>query len=105
MTTEMILSIFLGIGLAASSGFRVFVPLFALSCAAHFNIISLDDSWQWVGSTPALIILGVASIAESISYLIPLVDNMLDTVAVPLAGIAGTLVMASPLTDMSPAMT
>ena len=31
MTTEMILSIFLGIGLAASSGFRVFVPLFALS--------------------------------------------------------------------------
>ena len=105
MTTEMILSIFLGIGLAASSGFRVFVPLFALSCAAHFNIISLDDSWQWVGSTPALIILGVASIAESISYLIPLVDNMLDTVAVPLAGIAGTLAMASTLTDMSPAMT
>lgn len=105
MTTEMILSIFLGIGLAASSGFRVFVPLFALSCAAYFHIISLNDSWQWVGSTPALIILGVASIAESISYLIPLVDNMLDTVAVPLAGIAGTLVMASTLTDMSPAMT
>ena len=105
MTTEMILSIFLGIGLAASSGFRVFVPLFALSCAAYFHIISLNDSWQWVGSTPALIILGVASIAESISYLIPLVDHLLDTVAVPLAGIAGTLVMASTLTDMSPAMT
>lgn len=105
MTTEMILSIFLGIGLAASTGFRVFVPLFALSCAAYFHIISLNDSWQWVGSTPALIILGVASIAESISYLIPLVDHVLDTVAVPLAGIAGTLVMASTLTDMSPAMT
>lgn len=105
MTTEMILSIFLGIGLAASSGFRVFVPLFALSCAAYFHIIPLNDSWQWVASTPALIILGVASIAESISYLIPLVDHLLDTVAVPLAGIAGTLVMASTLTDMSPAMT
>ena len=46
MTTEMILSIFLGIGLAASSGFRVFVPLFALSCAAYFHIIPLNDSWQ-----------------------------------------------------------
>ncbi|MFZ8480563.1 DUF4126 domain-containing protein, partial [Staphylococcus aureus] len=35
----------------------------------------------------------------------PLVDHLLDTVAIPLAGIAGTLVMASTLTDMSPAMT
>jgi hypothetical protein len=29
MTMEMILSIFIGIGLAASAGFRVFSPLFA----------------------------------------------------------------------------
>lgn len=105
MTTDMILSVFLGIGLAASTGFRVFVPLFALSCAAYFHIIPLNDSWQWVASTPALIILGVASIAESMSYLIPLIDHILDTIAVPLAGVAGTLVMASTLTDMSPAMT
>lgn len=105
MTTEMILSVFLGIGLAASTGFRVFVPLFALSCAAYFHIIPLNDSWQWVASTPALVILGVASIAESVSYLIPFVDHILDTIAVPLAGIAGTMVMASTLTDMSPAMT
>lgn len=105
MTTDMILSVFLGIGLAASTGFRVFVPLFALSCAAYFHIIPLNDSWQWVASTPALVILGVASIAESMSYLIPFVDHVLDTLAVPLAGVAGTLVMASTLTDMSPAMT
>lgn len=105
MTTQMILSILLGIGLAASSGFRVFVPLFALSCAAYFGVTPLKDSWQWVGSTPALVILAVASIVESISYLVPLVDNLLDTIAVPLAGIAGTLIMASTLTDMDPALT
>ncbi|MGL5252512.1 MAG: DUF4126 domain-containing protein, partial [Moraxella sp.] len=105
MTTEMILSIFLGIGLAASSGFRVFVPLFALSCAAYFGVLPLNESWQWVASTPALIILGVASIVESSSYLVPYVDHVLDTIAVPLAGVAGTMVMASTLSDMSPALT
>ena len=105
MTTEMILSIFLGIGLAASSGFRVFVPLFALSCAAYFGVLPLNESWQWVASTPALIILGVASIVESISYLVPYVDHVLDTISVPLAGVAGTMVMASTLSDMSPALT
>lgn len=102
---EMLVSIFLGIGLAASSGFRVFVPLFALSCASYFGMIPLNNSWAWVGSTPALVILGVASIVESVSYLVPYIDHALDTIAVPLAGIAGTLVMASTLSDMSPAMT
>lgn len=102
---EMLVSIFLGIGLAASSGFRVFVPLFALSCASYFGMIPLNNSWGWVGSTPALVILGVASIVESVSYLVPYIDHVLDTIAVPLAGIAGTLVMASTLSDMSPAMT
>lgn len=102
---EMLVSIFLGIGLAASSGFRVFVPLFALSCASYFGIIPLNETWAWVGSTPALVILGVASIVESVSYLVPYIDHLLDTIAVPLAGIAGTLVMASTLTDISPAMT
>lgn len=102
---EMLASIFLGVGLAASSGFRVFVPLFALSCASYFGMIPLNETWAWVGSTPALVILGVASIIESVSYLVPYIDHLLDTIAVPLAGIAGTLVMASTLTNMSPAMT
>lgn len=105
MSIELLMSVFLGVGLAASAGFRVFVPLFALSCASYFGIIPLNETWQWVGSVPALVILGVASIIESISYLVPYVDHLLDTVAIPLAGIAGTLLMASTLADMNPAMT
>lgn len=105
MTIEMMMSICLGVGLAASSGFRVFVPLFGMSLASYFGILPLGENWQWLGSTTALVILAVASIAESLSYLIPFVDNLLDTIAVPLAGVAGTVVMAGSLTDMSPAMT
>ncbi|MDO5651626.1 MAG: DUF4126 domain-containing protein [Moraxella sp.] len=105
MNAELIWSLCLGIGLAASSGFRVFVPLFALSIASYFGIVPLGESWAWLGSTSALVILGVASIAESLSYLVPFVDNLLDSIAVPLAGVAGTLVMASSLAELSPAMT
>lgn len=105
MTFDVILGICLGVGLAASTGFRVFVPLFAMSLAAYFGILPLGENWQWLGSMTALVILGVASAVESVSYLVPVVDNLLDTIAVPLAGVAGTIVMASSLTDLSPAVT
>jgi len=101
--SSTIMSFFLGIGLAASAGFRVFLPLFALSLGAHFgqDIINLNETWQWVGSWPAIITLGIAMVAEIIAYYIPVVDNFLDTIAIPLAAIAGTLLMASTLLDMN----
>ncbi|MFV2029234.1 DUF4126 domain-containing protein [Neisseria sp. S1] len=105
MTFTTIISIALGIGLAASSGFRVFLPLFALSLSAYFGLWPVNENWQWLASTPALIILGVATIAEIAAYLIPFIDNLLDTLAVPLAGLAGTAVMASTTADLSPAVT
>lgn len=105
MTTETIISIFLGIGLAASVGFRVFLPLFALSLASYFNVWELNESWQWIGSITALVILGVATLVEIFAYYIPFVDNLLDTVAIPLAAIAGTAVMVSTIADLSPEIT
>ena len=105
MTVETIISIFLGIGLAASVGFRVFVPLLALSLASYFDILELNESWQWIGSTTALIALGIATIVEIFTYYIPYVDNLLDTIAVPLAAIAGTAVMLSTVADLSPLVT
>ena len=105
MANQTILSLFLGVGLAASVGFRVFLPLFALSLASYFNICELNASWEWIGSTVALITLGVATCVEIIAYYIPVVDNALDTIAVPLATIAGTAVMVSTVADLSPVIT
>lgn len=97
-----LMSFFLGIGLAASAGFRIFLPLFALSLGAHFggDLLNLNESWEWVGSWPAMITLGIATLVEIIAYYIPVVDNLLDTIAVPLAAIAGTVLMGSTLLDM-----
>ncbi|MCB9202768.1 MAG: DUF4126 domain-containing protein [Flavobacteriales bacterium] len=105
---DSILSIFLGIGLAAAAGFRVFVPLFIVSLATHFgfgNYLDESPTWSWLGNTPTLIALGMAMFLEITAYFIPYVDNLLDTIAIPLAGIAGTFLMASQMMEFSPLFT
>lgn len=105
MSVETVLSIFLGVGLAASVGFRVFLPLFALSLAAYNGIWDLNDNWEWIGSLSAVITLGVATLVELFAYFIPWVDNLLDSVAIPLAALAGTAVMVSTVAGLDPVVT
>ncbi|MFK5973544.1 MAG: DUF4126 domain-containing protein [Flavobacteriaceae bacterium] len=105
MTSETVISIFLGVGLAASVGFRVFLPLFALSLASYFDIWNLNDSWEWIGSLAAVMTLGVATAVEIFAYFIPYIDNLLDSFAIPLAAIAGTAVMVSTVIDLDPVVT
>lgn len=97
MNTEIITAVALGIGLAASAGFRVFIPMLVASVAAHFNIIPLSDSFSWLGSWPAMITFGAATVVEVLAYYIPFVDNLLDTITTPMAVGAGTLLMTSVL--------
>ena len=105
MTIETIISVCLGVGLAASVGFRVFLSLFALSLASYFSVWELNESWQWIGGLTALITLGVATLVEIFAYYIPYVDNLLDSISVPLAAFAGTVVMLSTVIDLSPVIT
>lgn len=93
MNAEIITAIALGIGLSASAGFRVFVPMLVASVAAYFNIIPLSESFAWLGTLPAMISFGVATVVEVLAYYIPFVDNFLDTITTPLSVLAGTLLM------------
>ena len=104
-TFNIIISIFLGIGLAAAVGFRVFLPLLVLSLAGFYDLIPLNESWQWVGSLTVVITMGVATLIEIFGYYIPWLDNLLDTIALPLATLAGTAVMVATVTDLSPVVT
>lgn len=99
---EIIISVCLGIGLSASAGFRIFVPLLLLSIAGYFEWIPLNEDWHWAGSITAIIVLAAASMFELVAYLIPYVDNLLDTISIPLATVAGTLVMFTVLGDVDP---
>ncbi|GHC63649.1 DUF4126 domain-containing protein [Ulvibacter litoralis] len=102
---EILFSVFLGVGLAAAAGFRVFLPLLVLSLAGFYDVIPLNESWEWAGSLTAVITLGVATLVEIFGYFIPWFDNALDTIAVPLAAVAGTAVMMATVSDLSPLVT
>lgn len=99
---DTVFSIALGIGLAAATGFRVFVPLLVAGVAARVGVIPLADSFEWLQSTPALIALGTAATLETVAFYIPGVDHLLDVIAGPLAVVAGVLASASVMVEMPP---
>jgi hypothetical protein len=99
---ETILSLCVGVGLSAACGFRVFVPLLVMSVASYSGHLSLAPGFQWIGSEAALAAFALATVLEIGGYYIPWVDNFLDSVATPAAVVAGTVVTASMVTDVSP---
>ncbi len=98
----IVLSVLLGISLSAASGFRVFVPFLFVSIASKAGFIQLSDGFSWMASTPALILFLIAVFVEILAYYIPFVDNALDTISMPVAVIAGTVLSATVITDMAP---
>lgn len=97
MEKEIITAIALGIGLSASTGFRVFLPLLVAGIAARLGFLPLTESFSWLSGNTSLISLGVATIVEIGAYYIPFIDNLLDSISTPLAVGAGTLITASVL--------
>ena len=96
------LSIALGVGLAAATGFRLFLPLLVLSAAAWTGHVNLNESFAWLGTPAAVIMLGTAAVVEIAAFYIPGVDNLLDALATPGAVVAGTIASAAVMTDVPP---
>ena len=90
VTPESLLGIGVGLALAAAAGFRVFVPLLVLSLAARTGWIELSPSFAWLATTSASVALGTAMVLEIAAYYVPFFDNMLDTLAAPVAVLAAS---------------
>lgn len=115
---EVALSVAAGIGLSAACGFRIFLPFTIMSAAALYGglgpgegsalgsltAFELSERFAWVGTLPALILFGTATLIEIGAYYIPWLDNLLDTIATPAAVIAGALASAAVLGDLPPAV-
>lgn len=95
-----VLSAFIGIGLAAATGFRVFLPMFAVSLASYLNWIPMNENFEWLSGLPTLITTGIATVAEILAYYIPLIDHLLDTISIPMATVAGSVLFASQFADL-----
>jgi hypothetical protein len=99
---ETLMSVAIGTGLSAACGFRVFLPLLALSIAANTSYLRLSYGFEWIGTIPALIAFASATLLEVLAYYIPWVDHLLDLLATPTAIVAGIIASASVMTNLPP---
>jgi len=100
--SETLLGITVGIGLSAACGFRVFVPLLVINLATITGHLHLAPGFEWIGSDYATIAFGTATLFEILAYYIPWLDHILDLITSPAAIIAGMVVTASMVMDISP---
>ena len=99
---EAFLGLLVGLGLSAACGFRVFVPLLALSIASLSGHVHLASPFAWIGTYPAAVAFATATAFEIAGYYIPVLDHFLDTITTPAAIVAGTIITASFAMDLSP---
>ena len=101
---EVVIALCLGVTLSAACGFRVFVPPLALSLAAMYGHFPLSEGFAWIGTTEAAIAFAIATLLEVLAYYIPLIDNLLDTIQVPVAVGVGTVITAATLGHTDPVL-
>jgi Domain of unknown function (DUF4126) len=102
VSVHSLIGIAIGIGLAAATGFRVFLPFLIAGLAARWGVLPLADGFQWLTGTPTLVAMGTASVLEVAAYYIPGVDHVLDLLASPAAVLAGVIASASVMADIPP---
>lgn len=99
-----ILPALLGLGLAASTGLKTFVPLLVMAVAARFHLFGLElaGPFAWLGSTAAVAALAVATAVELAADKIPLVDHALSLFGTLARPAAGALVAAAAFSNLDP---
>jgi hypothetical protein len=99
---DAVIVILLGIGLAASCGFRIFAPMLVVSAATNAGYLDVAQGFEWLGSWPALLAFAVAAVVEIGAFYVPWLDNALDTIASPIAMIAGAVLFAAVAVEIDP---
>jgi hypothetical protein len=99
---EPAVAVLVGIGLAASCGFRVFVPLLVTSAAANAGYLDVAENLRWLATPTALVAFAAAAVVETGAYYVPWLDNALDVIASPLAAVAGAILFAASVAGFDP---
>lgn len=99
---HLVSQIALGISLSACAGLRAFLPLLVMGIFQRLGYIQVNPAFQWIGSTPSLVIFGTATFAEILGDKLPVVDNALDTMETFVKPVVGTILFATAIVKMSP---
>ncbi len=92
----------MGLSLAACAGLRAFLPLFAVGLAGRLDWIPLTSHFDWLESTPSLIVFGAAVLAELAADKAPWFDNLLDVAQTFVKPAAGVVAAAAVLHELTP---
>jgi len=87
----------LAIALAAAAGLRAWLPLLVAGVLSKLGVAALGASFSWLGSWPALGLLGGATLLEVAGDKIPVIDHVLDAVGTFIRPLTGTLAAAAAL--------
>ena len=104
--TGLLLALCLGLGLAAATGLRAFLPLLMVAVMARFDIGGLDfgERFAWLETNTALIALGFAVVAEFVLDKVPAVDSATDAVMTLVRPVLGGVVVWASFSGSDPAL-
>jgi hypothetical protein len=87
----------LAIALAATTGLRAWLPLLLAAILTRAGWLTLGDSFQFLASDEALLLLLVATLVELVADKIPALDHLLDAISTVIRPAAGSLLAAAAL--------
>jgi hypothetical protein len=91
-----VLELLTGSGLAMAAGLNAYIPLLALGLLSRFTgLLSLPTGWDWLSSTPALVVLAVLLAVEVVADKVPAVDSVNDVLQTVVRPTAGGVVFAA----------
>jgi len=97
--TNLLLAVAAGVGLAAASGLRAFLPLLAVGLAGRHGFLHLQPGLEWLESDPALWSLAAATALELIGDKVPVVDHVLDSIGTVVRPVAAWVATYAVLQD------
>lgn len=104
-----IVSVIMGIALAATTRLKMTLPFFILGLAIKLDwgMVRPAAGTEWLGSWPAIVCFGVAVILEIIADNIPAVEHWLDVAEGFISPVAGAflVISASGMAKFDPLMT
>ncbi|MFN7975269.1 MAG: DUF4126 domain-containing protein [Acidobacteriota bacterium] len=99
---SLLMEVVMGMSLAAACGLRAFLPMLAIGICERTGYLTLGAHFHWLGSTPALIVFGVAVAIELVGDKVPAVDHALDVMGLVVKPVAGAILASAAITDVDP---
>ena len=82
-------------GLGAASGLNPWIPLLGLGLAQRTGLVELSSSFDWLGATATLVVLGALFLLDLIGDKIAAIDSVLHAVGLVVAPVSGAIVFSA----------